>query len=525
MSKVTYQTRLSDSVNNFCDAMGSLFGKIERDLYKDLEKGEKLNDLKKSYQIKYQINARQFNSIHLILKGKIASRKECYQRQIKDLEIKIKSLSKEINNLKKKVKKLLPVCSLNSQKTDKNKIKFSLHQKKRKLKSCQDKLINLKKHKPSFIFGGKKLWHSQYNLAENGYANHEQWLAEWQNYRSSNFTLVGSKDEINGNQNCQLLANGTLKIRVPRCYESLFGKYFLIENIVFKYGQKEVEYALKNYQALTFRFVRKNDKWYVFCSLELSEVPYQTNYKNGMIGIDLNPSVIGWSYCDSEGNLKAKGQFKFNIQDKNKNQTKAIIGDIVKELVALASHYKCPIAIEKLDFSKKKITMKEEGVRYSRMLSNFAYSSFYQILISRAEKWGVEVRLVNPAYSSLIGLTKFMGMYGLSSDTAAALVLARRALRKSERIPPNYALLVQVDSSRHVWSLWNALNKKLKGRKRHSFFSVANSEVEVKPLDECKNRFNGKSLDTFTVRRDSLPLILDLSVQSGFFDDVQLSLF
>jgi hypothetical protein len=104
--------------------------------------------------------------------------------------------------------------------------------------------------------------------------------------------------------------------------------------------------------------------------------------------------------------------------------------------------------------------------------------------------------------------------------------LARRALRKSERIPPKIARLVQVDSNRHVWSFWNALNKKLKGRKRHSFFnSVANSKVEVTLLDECNSRFKGKSFDTSTVRRDSLPPILDLTVQSGFSDDVQLSLF
>jgi len=525
LSKVTYQTRLPDHVTDFCDAMGRLFGKIERDLFNDLSPDKKLNDLKKNYQIKYQINARQFNSIHLILTGKISSRKDCYQRQIKELEIKIKSLIKEINNLKQKNKNLFFVCGWNSQKTEKNQTKFSLHQKQRKLKSCQDKLENFKKHKPSFILGGKKLWHSQFNLAENGYENHEQWLADWQNYRSSQFTLVGSKDETNGNQNCQLLSNGTLKIRVPKCYESLFGKYYLIENVSFPYGQKDVDYALNNPQALTFRFVRKEEKWYVFCTIDLPEVPTQTHQKNGMIGVDLNPSVIGWSYCDKEGNLKAQGQFKINIQDKNKNQTQAIIGDIVKELVDLASHYKCPIALEKLDFSKKKITMKEQGIRYSRMLSNFSYSCFHQMLMSRAFRLGIEVREINPAYSSLIGLTKFMSLYGLSSDTAAALVIARRALRFSERIPPNYARLVQVDSSRHVWSFWNALNKKLKGRKRHGFFSVANREVVVKPLDEYNNRFNGKSKDTSTVRRDSLPPILDSTVRSGFSDNIQLSLF
>jgi IS605 OrfB family transposase len=376
------------------------------------------------------------------------------------------------------------------------------------------------------IFGSKKLWHAQFNLEENGDKNPEQWLTDWRSARSSQFTLVGSKDETWGNQNCQLKADGTLKIRVPSGYESIFGKYYKVENLRFPYGQKEIEYALNNQQALTFRFVRKEEKWYVFCSLDLPEVPSPTRQQNGMIGVDLNPSVIGWAYCDAEGNLKAKGQIAINVQDKSQNQTKAIIGDAVKQLVDLAGLYGCPITIESLDFSRKKATMKAQGVRYSRMLSNFAYSCFHQMLVSRAFRLGIEVREVNPAYSSLIGLLKFMSLYGLSSDTAAALVLARRAFRKSERIPTKSARLVQVDSSRHVWSFWNALNKKLKGRKRHSFFnSVANSEVVVKLLDESFDRSSSKSPDTSTARRDSLPRILDSTVQSGFSDFVQLSLF
>jgi hypothetical protein len=110
---------------------------------------------------------------------------------------------------------------------------------------------------------------------------------------------------------------------------------------------------------------------------------------------------------------------------------------------------------------------------------------------------------------------------GLSSDRLAALVLARRALRKKERIPTNYArvgaehvLPLQVDSSRHVWSFWNALSKKLKGVKCHSFFSVPNRKVEVKRLDELLcNRFNGKSLDTSITRRDSLSRVVNNSAR------------
>lgn len=129
--------------------------------------------------------------------------------------------------------------------------------------------------------------------------------------------------------------------------------------------------------------------------------------------------------------------------------------------------------------------MKEQGVKYSRMLSNFAYSCFHNMLVSRAEQNGVDVITIKPAFSSVIGLTKFMSFYGLSSDTAAALVIARRAMRKSERIPASYARTVQVDTQRHIWSFWNALSKKLFGISRHRFFpSGANSPLEVNRSDE-----------------------------------------
>ena len=149
--------------------------------------------------------------------------------------------------------------------------------------------------------------------------------------------------------------------------------------------------------------------------------------------------------------------------------------------------------------------MKKQGVRYSRMLSNFAYGKFYQLLERRCNRYGIELITKNPAYSSLIGLSKYMSMYGLSSDTAAALVLARRGLYLSERLPANYASLVQGDTNKHVWSFWSFLSKKLKGRLRHSFFSnnVTNSQLEVNRSDELKNRFDGKQYCTSNARRDS----------------------
>ena len=471
MTSVTYQTLVPSELTEFCEAMAQLFSQVERDLYLALSRGENLNQLKRSYQIKFGINARQFNSIRASIKGKISSRLQSHQRQLSELKSRISALEKSRKAKAKKLKKTYPSCGLGRNRSLKGQLRFSLHQKHRQLVRFKDKLARLKREKPSLIFGGYQLWKAQFNLEENGYKSHEQWRDDWRQRRNSQFMLVGSKDETAGCQNCQLSDEGNLKIRVPYVLTSEFGDYVNARGIKFSYGQQDIDYALSKGQALTFRMARKRGKWYLFVTTDRPEVPYQSKKGNGMLGIDLNPNVVGWAYCDGEGNLKAKGQIRFNLRDRKSNQIKATLGDLAKQLVDIASHKRCPIVLERLDFTKKKASLKERGVKYSRMLSNFSYSSFRQLLESRCQRRGIQLILVNPAYSSLIGLTKFMKQYGLSSDTAAALVLARRGAFKSERIPASYARQVRVDPCRHVWSFWNALSKKQRGVSRHSFFS------------------------------------------------------
>ena len=79
-----------------------------------------------------------------------------------------------------------------------------------------------------------------------------------------------------------------------------------------------------------------------------------------------------------------------------------------------------------------------------------------------------------------------MRLYGLSSDTGAALVLARRAMRLSERVPLHNAYPV-MKAGKHVWTAWSALNQKLNKKlclPRHDYFSLSNGQLEVKLRDE-----------------------------------------
>src|SRR5690606_6340773 len=103
------------------DSVVALHSKIQRTLYKDIISyqithkvnklpNSKINELKSSYQKKFSINARQYNSIYTTLNGKISSvlelNKDYIQEtkgRILELEKALKSKQKTLDNLNKKL--------------------------------------------------------------------------------------------------------------------------------------------------------------------------------------------------------------------------------------------------------------------------------------------------------------------------------------------------------------------------------------------------------------------------------------
>ncbi|AFY57215.1 transposase, IS605 OrfB family, central region [Rivularia sp. PCC 7116] len=405
-------------------------------------------------------NKRQANSLLIDIEGKIGSAKECREAHIETLEGKIKSAEEQITEWEEKLGKLEYACCgvrRNQFKSRQHELRFKIHHKRRYVLAQKRKLEKLREAPIQVNFG------TEYN-----------------------FSLVGSQGESNGNQICQYDSKKkSLKIRVPAEFESEFGKY-VSANLEFAYGQDCIEAALmrrsvnrKNLEtipagkgeSLSWRIFFKNNRWYIAVSIEVTEVPLQSKpVRYGCIGVDLNPGVVGWCYVDFNGNPVAKGQIKLNLHSRRSGQVKAELSDAIKQLILLAQLYGCAIVIENLSFSAKKKRMREEGRRYSRMLNFFAYSTFNEVLQSQARK-GIQVIKVNSAYSSLIGLTKFMSLYGMSSDTAAGLVLARRAMRLSESVPTHFALPAVMVVGRHVWSSWYRINKSLGSVRRHEFFN------------------------------------------------------
>jgi hypothetical protein len=97
-------------------------------------------------------------------------------------------------------------------------------------------------------FGSRKLFRAQFALEANGYKDHSEWKADWLKSRSSQFFVLGSKDETEGNQSCQAKVeeNGTLRLtlRLPNALLETQGKFLLIPGVKFAYGQDAIVAAL-----------------------------------------------------------------------------------------------------------------------------------------------------------------------------------------------------------------------------------------------------------------------------------------
>ena len=283
-------------------------------------------------------------------------------------------------------------------------------------------------------------------------------------------------------------------LRLPDCLAEQHGKYLVIEGVRFAYGHEQVlaglqsnaEYAAHRRehgdkaaratslgQAISYRFKRDGKGWRVFVSTQMMDVPVVTDRRRGAIGVDLNADHLAVADTDASGNYLKAWQVPLVTYGKSQRQSEALIGDAVASVVQYAREVGKPIVIEKLDFRQKKAALEGQSRKYSRMLSSFSYGKIKAYFISRGYRQGVEVKQVNPAFSSIVGRVKFMERYGLTVHQAAALVLARRLLGCSERIPRRWvcpvgngvqvAFTVPVRKRvKHVWTYWGAVSGQLR---------------------------------------------------------------
>ena len=487
----TYQTRVAEYVgidraagDAALSAYGELYGRVERRLFAEMAAGRSAASLKSAYLKKHGIPARMFNGVRVSLEGKIASVKEHQKLRLDSLGRQLARAQRQIADAAERGRW------------------HQVHQKRRRLGNLRSKVATLEADiepgRVGLCFGSKRLWRKQHHLVENGYSSRQEWLRDWQDARSDEFFVLGSRDETAGCQLCvtTVADDGTLtlRLRMPDCLASQHGKHLVIRGVRFAYGHEQVLAALESNveyarhrrehgdkavretelgQAISYRFKRDKKGWRVFATTQMMDVAVVTDKQRGAIGVDLNADHLAVCETDASGNYTNAFSVPLVTYGKSNHQAEAIIGDAVASVVRYAKETGKPIVIERLDFRQKKAALEGESRRYSRMLSSFSYGKIKACFISRGYRQGVEVHQVNPAFSSVIGRVKFMERYGLSVHQAAALVLARRLLGCSERIPRRRVCPVgngvQVAFTvparkrvKHVWTYWGAISGQLR---------------------------------------------------------------
>ena len=145
-------------------AYAELYGRVERKLFAEVAAGKSAASLKSGYLKRFGIPARMFNGVRVSLEGKVASVKEQQKLRVDSLSRRIARTETQVGVAERRGRG------------------DQAHQKRRLLATLQSRLWALEADvsagKIRLCFGSKRLWRKQHHLEQNGYATHQEWLAD-----------------------------------------------------------------------------------------------------------------------------------------------------------------------------------------------------------------------------------------------------------------------------------------------------------------------------------------------------------
>lgn len=416
-----------------------------------ITKYENLAAFKKHCRSTYDLHSRVINSIVNEIVGKKNAYMELKKTELSALNQKIQKIQAKILKRIESIEKLKPIVTENKatirQLKQYRKNKKALFQLQNKLNRYNFKQVNLQYAIDNQIykicFGTKQQFNKQFNLDLNHYSTHERWYNEFVKSRDKNMYFLGCKNETSGNLMIQLKYDSCsdtfdLQVRkIHKPYKKETDKYIQYSGLTFKYRKSELIQVLANTnsktdsQPLTYRFVRKQNKWYLQIMFEISfdKSEYITSKFNGVIGLDYNDGFIQLAETNKSGNLIKLQKYTLNFHG-CENKAKTEIEQVLHNITTYAASVGKDIVIENLDFKNTKAkqtkAISEQGKAYNRMLHSFDYSRYKQKLKEISYNQKVFLWFVSPRNTSKIGKQKFCNRMKLTVHQAASYVIARR---------------------------------------------------------------------------------------------------
>ena len=450
--EIRLDQRLCPEVIACIDDGLSVYSKAYRSAFSRIDHGQKnLNQLTKELQNIYGLKSRAANSIARDAKAR-------HQAGLELARVQAKKLQASINHKKKRMKKLKKAVEEQSEKAASNKLddnELSVYRKQKHdlwhlgqlIPRLEAKLKRWKKDIENrhvrLCFGTKKLFKAQYHLEENGLSSHEEWKEMFIRNRDRMMYLCGKNDEKNGNQLCHLIRmeDSSWQIGILPVLKPKKGQDRIVTGsvkITHAPGLKLLSQVFDGYeadlpakQAISVRILRRKKGYYVQFFLYLPKSDgWNTSSFEGVIGLDFNADHIALCETDRNGNvIYARRIGLAGLGRKNHNYGQGIdrMKTVIKKITAEARFKGKDLVIEDLDFSSRKSDL-QRNKNYNRMISQLAYGQYTQAVKRRCFKDNVDLKIVDPAYTSKKAEETVCREYGINVHLGAACMIARRGL-------------------------------------------------------------------------------------------------
>ena len=269
---------------------------------------------------------------------------------------------------------------------------------------------------PRWCFGGRR-------LLRRGR------LREWRRRRDGEALFCGETGKCGGNEVAQW-RSGSLRLRLPR---SSAVPGVVLADVRFRARDEAVlERATDRREPVTWRVkLLPRGKVQLCATLEQPEPAVAGDAANGALGVDLNKGHLALVNVSPDGRVVGAERAPL---PKDRDGLCAV----ARRVVRAALERGVPIVLESLDFRKKKSWLKSYGRRFAETLSTFRTRQVSTAMEREARRAGVEVRFVDPAWSTKLGRLKYRARRRLGTHHAAALVLGRRGLGFGERLPADF---------------------------------------------------------------------------------------
>jgi IS605 OrfB family transposase len=204
-------------------------------------------------------------------------------------------------------------------------------------------------------------------------------------------------------------------------------------------------YRSKEWFPYSVRLKLKNGKVYAFISFEEKLFPITIKRENGIIGIDVNayPYHFALAIVSRDGNFEGYQSISLNeLLEVSSEKRQYLEWQVAYRVIELAKRENKAIAIEDL----KKLPKGRRGDGFAKLrsrLQKWSYKRLLEKIEILARRNGIELRKVNPAYTSVIGKLKYSPQFNIDKDVAGAYVIGRRGLGFRERLPKNYKKLLE----------------------------------------------------------------------------------